>query len=58
MDRLRQESSSEIKSPRLRSGGMNKIPYGFGSIIHVATFILGKNYHTPINIIITSIDTM
>ena len=27
-------------------------------LIHVATFLLGKNYHTPINIIITSIDTM
>ena len=58
MDRLKQESSSEIKSLLVRSGRMNKIPYGFGRIIHIATFLLGKNYLTPVNIIIISIDPM
>ena len=56
MDRLRRESSSEIKSLRVRSGRMNKIPSGFATIIYVATFLLGENYQTPINIIIISID--
>ena len=37
---------------------MNKIPYGFGGIIRIATFLLGKNYLTPINIISISIDPM
>ena len=50
MDRLRKESSSDFKSLRVRSGGMNRIHYGFASITHVATFLLGKNYHTPVNI--------
>ena len=58
MDRLKQESSSEIKSLLVRSGRMNKIPYGFGRIIHIATFFLGKNYLTPVDIIIISIDPM
>ena len=51
-----QESSSGIKSLRVRSGGMNRIPYAFASIIHVVMFLLGKNYQTPINDIVISID--